>query len=96
MSSEVFNPRGIPAYTNAGVASTTFMVVGSGTIGTAVTLSGSAAFTSSTSYTVHGTNLTHTGSTTNVTYTSGTSFNTTAAGGGGGNGDSFTYIAIGT
>jgi hypothetical protein len=95
----IFNSTGTPAYAAAGTTAAAHIVVGSGTASgsaLAVTLSGAAAFTSGTTYNVFAHDQAHTGATITITYTSGTAFTITYAGGGSTATDGVTWAAVGT
>jgi collagen triple helix repeat protein len=81
-----------------GTPTTGHIVQGTGTVGTAVTLSGAAVFLSAGSFTCYGSDLTTPAAVITFTYNSGdvAAFNTAANLGGGATGDSVRFVCTGT
>jgi len=81
--------------TSGTLQSTVHAVTGTGSPTTAVPLSGSASFTSASTYVCYGSDTTAPGANLQFTYTSGTSFTPTATGGGWLATDSVKFVCIG-
>ena len=84
----------LPVLSITGTATTGHVVQGTGSVGTAVTLSGAAAFSTAGSYTCYGSELTAPTAVITFDYISGTEFKTGANGGTAG--DGIRFVCVGT